>query len=122
MKAAIIASIVAMLVSAASATAALVVTSKNIKNGTIQTVDISAKAKRALEGTAGARAEDKPERLVCEEPLGHRASGAAGGLAARLNSRGSRDVIVGEVANTEERSATSPFRRGATSSGPRRPS
>jgi collagen triple helix repeat protein len=55
MKAAIIAGIVAMLVSAASATAAFVVTSKNIKNGTIQTVDISAKAKRALRGNRGPR-------------------------------------------------------------------
>ena len=55
MKAAIIAGIVAMLVSAASATAAFVVTSKNIKNGTIQTVDISAKAKAALKGNRGPR-------------------------------------------------------------------
>ena len=55
MKSAIIAGIVAMLVSAASATAAFVVTSENIKNGTIQTVDISAKAKRALKGNRGPR-------------------------------------------------------------------
>jgi hypothetical protein len=55
MKTAIVAAIVAMLVSAASATAAFVVTSKNIKNGTIQTVDISAKAKRALKGNRGPR-------------------------------------------------------------------
>jgi hypothetical protein len=53
LKTAIIAGIVAMFVSAASATAAFVVTSKNIKNGTIQTVDISAKAKRALKGNRG---------------------------------------------------------------------
>ena len=55
MRTAIIAAIVAMLVSAASATAAFVVTSKNIKNGTIQTVDISAKAQRALRGNRGPR-------------------------------------------------------------------
>jgi hypothetical protein len=55
MKAAIIAGIVAMLVTATSATAAFIVTSKNIKNGTIQTVDISAKAKRALRGNRGPR-------------------------------------------------------------------
>ena len=55
MRAAIIAGIVAMLVSAASATAAFVVTSKNIKNGTIQTVDMSAKAKAALKGNRGPR-------------------------------------------------------------------
>jgi hypothetical protein len=42
------------LVSAATASAgAFIVTSKNIKNGTIQTVDLSAKAKRALKGNRG---------------------------------------------------------------------
>ena len=55
MKSAIIAGVVAMLVSSASATAAFVVTSKNIKNGTIQTIDLSAKAKRALKGNLGPR-------------------------------------------------------------------
>ena len=55
MKSAIIAGVVAMLVSSASATAAFVVTSKNIKNGTIQTVDLSAKARKALKGKAGPR-------------------------------------------------------------------
>ena len=55
MRTAIVAGIVAMLVSAASGTAAFVVTSKNIKNGTIQTVDISAKAKQALKGNRGPR-------------------------------------------------------------------
>jgi hypothetical protein len=53
MKSAIIAGVVAMLVSSASATAAFVVTSKNIKNGTIQTIDLSAKARKALKGNAG---------------------------------------------------------------------
>jgi hypothetical protein len=43
------------LVAAGSATAAFVVTSKNIKNGTIQLVDISAKAKKALRGQRGPR-------------------------------------------------------------------
>jgi hypothetical protein len=56
MKSAIIAAIVAAIVAAASGTAAtIVVTSKNIKNGTIQSVDISAKAKRALRGNRGPR-------------------------------------------------------------------
>ena len=56
MKSALIAAVVAAIVAAASGTAAtLVVTSKNIKNGTIQTVDISAKAKRALKGNRGPR-------------------------------------------------------------------
>ena len=53
MKSAIIAGVVAMLVSSASATAAFVVTSKTIKNGTIQTIDLSAKARKALKGNAG---------------------------------------------------------------------
>ena len=55
MKAAIISALVAFVVSAGSATAAFVVTSKNIKNGTIQTVDISKKAQRALKGNRGLR-------------------------------------------------------------------
>jgi Collagen triple helix repeat (20 copies) len=56
MKNALIAAVVAAAVAAASGTAAtIVVTSKNIKNGTIQTVDLSAKAKRALKGNRGPR-------------------------------------------------------------------
>ena len=56
MKNALIAAVVAAVVAAASGTAAtIVVTSKNIKNGTIQSVDISAKAKRALKGNRGPR-------------------------------------------------------------------
>jgi hypothetical protein len=56
MKSAIIAAIVAAIVAATSATAAtILVTSKNIKNGTIQLVDISPKAKKALRGQRGPR-------------------------------------------------------------------
>jgi hypothetical protein len=56
MKTALIAAVVSAVVAAASGTAAtLVVTSKNIKDGTIQTVDLSAKAKKALKGKRGAR-------------------------------------------------------------------
>jgi Collagen triple helix repeat (20 copies) len=48
-------------VAAASGTAAtIVITSKNIKNGTIQTVDLSAKAKRALKGNRGPRGAAGP--------------------------------------------------------------
>src|SRR5918995_2515473 len=61
MKTAIVAAIVATLVSAASSTAAFVVTSKSIKNGTIQTVDISAKAKRAWKGNRGTRGPAGPQ-------------------------------------------------------------
>ena len=56
MRNALIAAVVAAIVAAASSTAAtIVVTSKNIKNGTIKTVDISASAKRALKGNRGPR-------------------------------------------------------------------
>jgi Collagen triple helix repeat (20 copies) len=53
MRTALIAGIVAAVVSAGSATAAFIVTSANIKNGTIQLVDLSPKAKRALKGRQG---------------------------------------------------------------------
>jgi hypothetical protein len=56
MKTALIAAVVSAVIASTTATAAtIVVTSKNIKNGTIQTVDISAKAKRALKGNRGPR-------------------------------------------------------------------
>ena len=42
------------LVGAGGATAASLITSKNIKNGTIKLEDISSSAKRALKGNAGA--------------------------------------------------------------------
>jgi hypothetical protein len=62
MKNAMIAAVVAAVVAAASGTAAtIVVTSKHIKNGTIQTVDISAKAKRALKGNRGPRGLAGPQ-------------------------------------------------------------
>jgi Collagen triple helix repeat (20 copies) len=55
MKTTLTAAIVAALVAAISATAgtALIITSKNIKNGTIQAVDMSAAAKQALKGNRG---------------------------------------------------------------------
>jgi hypothetical protein len=60
MKAVLAAAIVAVLISATSATATFVVTSATIKNGTIQTADISAKAKRALKGNRGPRGAAGP--------------------------------------------------------------
>jgi hypothetical protein len=45
--------LVVALITAGGATAAFVVTSKNIKDGTIQLVDISSKAKKALRGQRG---------------------------------------------------------------------
>jgi hypothetical protein len=55
LKAVLAAAIVAVLISATSATAAFVVTSANIKNGTIKLADISPDAKRALRGQRGPR-------------------------------------------------------------------
>jgi Collagen triple helix repeat (20 copies) len=54
MKNAVIAAVVsAVIASTTAAAATIVVTSKNIKDGTIQPVDLSAKAKRALKGNRG---------------------------------------------------------------------
>jgi hypothetical protein len=51
------------LVTAGGSAAAIVVTSKNIKNGTIQLVDISAKAKKALRGQRGRRGPQGPQGI-----------------------------------------------------------
>jgi len=58
-----------LLVSATSATAAFVVTSKNIKNGTIQTIDISSAAKKALRGQRGPRGTIDDITMVATPPL-----------------------------------------------------
>jgi hypothetical protein len=60
MKAVIAAVVAATLIAATGATAALVVTSANIKNGTIKLVDISASAKKALKGQRGRRGAAGP--------------------------------------------------------------
>jgi hypothetical protein len=61
-KSALIAAVVSAVIASTTATAAtIVITSKNIKNGTIQTVDISAKAKRALKGNRGPRGFGGPQ-------------------------------------------------------------
>ena len=83
MKAGIIAGIVAMLVSTASATAAFVVTSKNIKNGTIQLVDISPKAKKALRGQQGPRGPQGIQTITeVRSPLNLIPPGASGSAEA----------------------------------------
>jgi hypothetical protein len=55
MKSILTAGVIAALVVASTATAALVVTSANIKDGTIKMADISPAAKRALKGKRGPR-------------------------------------------------------------------
>jgi hypothetical protein len=60
----LVAAVVAAVVAAASGSAAtMIITSKNIKNGTIQTVDISAAAKRALKGNRGPQGAQGPPGL-----------------------------------------------------------
>ena len=79
MKSAVIAAVVAAIVAAASGTAAtIVVTSKNIKNGTIQTVDISAKAKRALRGQRGLRGPQGFPGVAVPGPAGARGPAGPG--------------------------------------------
>jgi hypothetical protein len=66
----VIVALIVALVTTSSSTAAFVVTSKSIENGTIQTVDISAKAKRTLKGNRGPRGFNGYEGLG--GPLGPR--------------------------------------------------
>jgi hypothetical protein len=83
MKTALIAAVVSAIVAAASGTAAtILVTSKNIKNGSIQTVDISAKAKRALKGNRGARG-----------PAGARGATGAAGAAGPAGPQGIQRLV-----------------------------
>ena len=99
MKSAIIAAVVAMAVSSASATAAFVVTSKNIKNGTIQTVDLSAQARTALKGSAGVHGPAGPQGA--EGPAGARGAagpaGPAGSVGATTIVSAKFDVPVNTV-------------------------
>jgi hypothetical protein len=71
------------LVTASSSTAAFVVTSKNIKNGTIQLIDISPKAKKALrgqrgpQGAQGIQAITEVEGPPTDVPVGQRGGASA---------------------------------------------
>ena len=64
----VVATVVA-LVTAGGSTAAFVVTSKTIKNGTIQLVDISPQAKKALRGQRGPRGPRGIDELALIETL-----------------------------------------------------
>ena len=89
MRTALVAAAVSAVVAATSATAAtIVIRSKNIKDGTIQTRDISAKAKRALKGKVGPRG-----------PAGQ--AGQQGPRGPSTALVGSHDDTVGQVPNTE---------------------
>ncbi len=117
MKSALIAAIVAAVVATASATAAVtvVITSKDIKNGTIQTLDISAKAKTALKGNRGARG-----------PAGARGPTGAQGPAGAAGAQGppgiqSLQVVINTtsvaVNAVGDITATCPAGRSAVSGG-----
>ena len=64
MKNAIVAALVSAAVATSSAGAALIITSANIKNGTIKLVDMSPSAKRALKGTRGIRGAAGPPGIA----------------------------------------------------------
>jgi Collagen triple helix repeat (20 copies) len=86
MKNALIAAIVSAVVASTTATAAsIVVTSQNIKDGTIQTVDISAKAKRALKGNRGPRGPQGPSG-----PAGSQGTSGAVGPAGPEGPKGDK--------------------------------
>jgi Collagen triple helix repeat (20 copies) len=82
-KNALIAAVVSAVIASTTATAAtIVVTSKNIKNGTIQTVDISAKAKRALRGQRGPQGlRGAPGANGAQGPIGPRGPAGSTGPA-----------------------------------------
>jgi Collagen triple helix repeat (20 copies) len=91
MKNAVIAAVVAAAVAAASGTAAtIIVTSKNIKDGTVQTVDISAKAKRALKGNRGPRGLPGANGLT--GPTGPQGQKGDPGAPGTQGPRGPSDV------------------------------
>jgi hypothetical protein len=107
MKNALIAAIVSAVVAAATAGAAVtvVITSKDIKNGTIQTIDISAKAKKALKGNKGATG----------------ARGATGAAGPPAGVQAIQEVISAPVSvlpdQTGQATATCPAGRTAISGG-----
>jgi len=78
--------ILAVLATASTSTASyLVVTSKNIENGTIQPVDLSAKTKRALRGRIGPHG-----------PVG------SAGLQGQRGAQGERGLVLREQAYGDE--------------------
>lgn len=87
MKNIIIAGVVAALISAAAATAAttLVITSAQIKNGTIKLVDISASAKRGMKGNRGPRGlQGAPGAQGLPGPQGPQGVQSITGVSAHL--------------------------------------
>jgi hypothetical protein len=112
MKSALIAAVVSAIVAAASGTAAtIVVTSKQIKNGTIQTVDLSAKAQRALKGARGVRGANGL-RGAAGPPGAQGPQGPAGVSRVRFVTSPTMTIAAGAQARAE---ATCPA--GETAAG-----
>jgi hypothetical protein len=94
------------LVTAGSSAAAFVVTSKNIKNGTIQPIDLSAKTKRSLGGfqtvervrelVAFSYASPGPKSATATCPSGTVLTG--GGFVSNPNGVSQDHVVVSESA------------------------
>ena len=81
------ATVVALVVAGGTTAAAkLVVTSKNIKNGTIQLVDLNKKAKRALRGQRGTRGTAGPQGQT--GPVGQTGATGAQGAAGATGPAG----------------------------------
>jgi hypothetical protein len=78
----IMVAIAVALVTAGSSTAAFVVTSKNIKNGTIQLADISPRAKKALRGQRGPRGPRGIDEVTLVENPGFVPPGPASSVAS----------------------------------------
>jgi hypothetical protein len=74
------------LVTASSSTAAFIVTSANIKNGTIQLVDLSPRARAALKGQRGPRGLQGVQRLVRVSDFESISSGHEGTVVANCPS------------------------------------
>jgi Collagen triple helix repeat (20 copies) len=123
MKSALIAAIVAAVVSAASATAAatVIITSKDIKNGTIKAVDISGAAKQALKGNRGAPGARGPQGAAGPQgPAGAAgAAGAAGvpGPAGIQTLHGVTQTVSVASLGTDDVTATCPAGQTAVSGG-----
>jgi len=119
MKNALIAAIVAAVVAAASGTAAtIIVTSKNIKNGTIQAVDISPAAKRALKGNRGARGAAGPRGLQgATGPAGPTGAAGAQGPAGIQTLHGATQTLSVPSGATGDVTAVCPVGQTAVSGG-----
>jgi hypothetical protein len=91
--------VVLFALSGGVATAGKLITSKDIKNGTISTADLSTSAKRSLRGVTGPRgAAGSPGPQGPQGPAGPSAVGAITTIKSAQVPFGPRDVVMGAVA------------------------